>query len=394
MSSVRSVSYIETIKNEKTIQVLKFNINQIKENSNIVAVGKAKVGKTTLFANILEEMYSKMTEYPPTIIFCGSQSDMDIYEFTFNKLNLRFAYIVTTDIYRIEKEINDFDKNFPKQNWTIVLDSIPITKELLKLSRITEAFKGNDLLMYTMQYPLGIDPWYRTNYDYVFLFTDCNNGNKKKMYENYAGFYNNYSTFERIFHKITEYKGECLVLNNYGREYWYSTKLIEKSETNEWVNEPMCYATQKNNLELVKLLLKQNPDLSYQNGNHLNYASLYSSLEIVELLLKNKAKLGEFTLINACINGNAKMIDLILKNANEEYLNKYRIIRTIEECIRTTKGKSSIELLEVLKNNGVKFDIDTGLGETPVEIALKSGKIDVVNYLVRNGAKIPDSIKS
>ena len=58
------------------------------------------------------------------------------------------------------------------------------------------------------------------------------------------------------------------------------------------------------------------------------------------------------------------------------------------------KNKSSIELLEVLKNNGVKFDIDTGLGETPVEIALKSGKIDVVNYLVRNGAKIPDSIKS
>ena len=51
------------------------------------------------------------------------------------------------------------------------------------------------LFLITMQYPLGIPPNLRSNIDYVFILRDNTVGNRKRIYENYAGMFPNFDIF-------------------------------------------------------------------------------------------------------------------------------------------------------------------------------------------------------
>lgn len=64
-----------------------------------------------------------------------------------------------------------------------------------------------------MQYPLGIPPNLRTNIDYTFIFRENLVGNRKRIYENYAGMFPNYDAFAQVMDQCTE-NFECLVINN------------------------------------------------------------------------------------------------------------------------------------------------------------------------------------
>lgn len=72
-------------------------------------------------------------------------------------------------------------------------------------------------LMYilTMQYPLGIGPDLRLNFDYVFLLADDNFMNTKKLYEQYAGMFPDVNTFRQVFNQLTKDYG-CMVIANRG----------------------------------------------------------------------------------------------------------------------------------------------------------------------------------
>jgi hypothetical protein len=67
----------------------------------------------------------------------------------------------------------------------------------------------------TMQYPLGISPELRTNFDYIFLLADDTYSNIKRMYEHYAGMFPTLDSFRQIFTQLTTDYG-CMVINNRG----------------------------------------------------------------------------------------------------------------------------------------------------------------------------------
>jgi hypothetical protein len=69
------------------------------------------------------------------------------------------------------------------------------------------------MLVITMQYPLGVPPNLRTNIDYVFILREPYLSNKKRIYENYAGMFPTFASFEQVMDQCTS-DFECLVVDN------------------------------------------------------------------------------------------------------------------------------------------------------------------------------------
>ena len=67
--------------------------------------------------------------------------------------------------------------------------------------------------MITMQYPLGITPNLRTNVDFVFILRENILGNRKRIYENYAGMFPTFEMFCQFMDQCTE-NYECIVICN------------------------------------------------------------------------------------------------------------------------------------------------------------------------------------
>ena len=64
-----------------------------------------------------------------------------------------------------------------------------------------------------MQYPLGVTPNLRTNVDFIFILRETMIGNRKRIYENYAGMFPTFEMFCQFMDQCTE-NYECLVICN------------------------------------------------------------------------------------------------------------------------------------------------------------------------------------
>ena len=64
-----------------------------------------------------------------------------------------------------------------------------------------------------MQYPLGIPPDLRTQIDYTFIFRNNLIGNRKRIYENYAGLFPTFDVFCQVMDQCTDDFG-CIVIDN------------------------------------------------------------------------------------------------------------------------------------------------------------------------------------
>jgi hypothetical protein len=69
----------------------------------------------------------------------------------------------------------------------------------------------------TMQYPLGIKPELRSNFDYVFLLAEDYISNMKKLYDHYAGMFPDFNSFREVFRQLTSDFGAMVIKNRGAR---------------------------------------------------------------------------------------------------------------------------------------------------------------------------------
>lgn len=69
----------------------------------------------------------------------------------------------------------------------------------------------------TMQYPLGITPELRSNFDYIFLLAEDFQSNIKRMYDHYAGMFPTFNDFRQVFSKLTSDFGSMVIVNRGAR---------------------------------------------------------------------------------------------------------------------------------------------------------------------------------
>jgi L-ascorbate metabolism protein UlaG (beta-lactamase superfamily) len=155
----------------------------------------------------------------------------------------------------------------------------------------------------------------------------------------------------------------------------------------------LIYAIEKNNKEMIELLLKKNAKLPEEKelmDQVLNSAVLYGFQDIAEKLVKNGASLssidknGRSMLHNAVIGNNLKWIDLLIaKHLNINQLDSFR--RT---PLHYSVEQGQLDITKLLVQNGAEINSIDCTNRTPLAIAQGLGYIQIATFLESKGGVI------
>jgi hypothetical protein len=214
-------------------QLRKFDINMIKDRCDIdsrkspmmVIIGKKDTGKSFLVRDIL---FNTQSCYPVGTVISGTEVANEFFQhmvpskFIHDKYKPEIVMNVIKRQMNIKQKRNQ-DKNNRGGNSSIdpraflILDDCLYDKAWINEESTRYVFMNGrhvDLTtMITMQYPLGITPNLRTNVDFVFILRENILGNRRRIYENYAGMFPTFEMFCQFMDQCTE-NYECLVICN------------------------------------------------------------------------------------------------------------------------------------------------------------------------------------
>ena len=196
------------------------------KGSTSLIIGKRALGKTTLakhLAHQLAQEETKVLAFSPV----GSASDYALNAHT--KFYERYDSELLGDLIKQQKTADNESvvlmddafysaKTYSDDNFVHVL----MNRHHLKIH-----------LVMTQQYAVGLSPQTRCNIDYVFLFRETNESNRRKLYNIYGGMFPTYELFTNQLNKATQKYG-CMVIDNnptsdklVDQVFWYRVPLTE-----------------------------------------------------------------------------------------------------------------------------------------------------------------------
>jgi hypothetical protein len=212
----------------------KFDMNMIKDRCEIdsrkspmmVIIGKKDTGKSFLVRDIL---YQTQNYFPVGTVISATEIANEFFQNMVPSKLIHDKYkpeIVQNVIRRqagIKQKRNDDKKakggssNIDPRAFLILDDCLYDAKSWINEESTRFVFMNGrhiDLMtIITMQYPLGITPNLRTNVDFVFILRENILGNRRRIYENYAGMFPTFEMFCDFMDQCTE-NYECLVICN------------------------------------------------------------------------------------------------------------------------------------------------------------------------------------
>jgi len=212
-------------------QLKKFDINMIKDRCEIdsrkspmiVVIGKKDTGKSFLVRDIL---YEAQSSFPVGTVISGTEVANEFFQHMIPSKFIHDKY--TPEIVQnvIKRQMNVKQTRNRSKSGTgsgldprafLILDDCLYDASWIKEESTRYVFMNGrhiDLMtIITMQYPLGITPNLRTNVDFVFILRENILGNRRRIYENYAGMFPTFDMFCTFMDQCTE-NFECLVICN------------------------------------------------------------------------------------------------------------------------------------------------------------------------------------
>ena len=212
----------------------KFDMNMIKDRCEMdsrkspmmVIIGKKDTGKSFLVRDIL---FQTQQYFPVGTVISATEIANEFFQNMVPSKLIHDKYkpeIVQNVIRRqagIKQRRNDDKKakggssNIDPRAFLILDDCLYDAKSWINEESTRFVFMNGrhiDLMtIITMQYPLGITPNLRTNVDFVFVLRENILGNRRRIYENYAGMFPTFEMFCDFMDQCTE-NYECLVICN------------------------------------------------------------------------------------------------------------------------------------------------------------------------------------
>ena len=233
-------------KNINKLPIQEFDMADFVENPSIIMVAKRGSGKSWVVRAVLEHFknvpvgviisptdknsafYGKF--FPDTYIFYEYKSEL--IERIANRQNL---------IIEKSKEKLKKGKKIDTRTFIVMDDCLASKGAWAKDVPIQDIlFNGrHSHIMYilTMQFPLGITPELRANFDYIFLLADDTISNLKRIYEHYAGMFPSFDSFKQIFEQLTENHSSMVIVNRGTRSsfldkiFWYKAPDLSNKQT-------------------------------------------------------------------------------------------------------------------------------------------------------------------
>ncbi|AYV78256.1 MAG: packaging ATPase [Edafosvirus sp.] len=225
-----------------TLPIQDFKLESMCRNPSIVMIAKRGCGKSWVCRAILKHFY----DFPVGVIIAPTDKMSCFYGNFFPDLFIHYKYeskIIERLLYRQEmmidkkKEKKKIKRKVDPRAFIVMDDCLSKKGTWMKDQPILELlFNGRHYeLMYilTMQYPLGISPELRGNFDYIFLLAEDFHSNLKRIYDHYAGMFPTFDSFRQVFAQLTEDFGCMVVVNRGARKnflekvFWYKAPDIE-----------------------------------------------------------------------------------------------------------------------------------------------------------------------
>lgn len=222
------------------LHLKKFDISSIKDDKVVVLIGKRETGKSFLVKDLL--YYHR--DIPIGTVISATESANGFYGDIVPSIFIHDEYtppVIDNVIKRqkllkkrINKETETYGQSRIDPRSFLILDDCLYDSCWSKDKNIKLLFMNgrhyNMFFIITMQYPLGVPPSLRTNIDYVFVLRENLIGNRKRIYENYAGMFPTFECFCSVMDQCTE-NFECLVINNNAKSnriedqvFWYKAE--------------------------------------------------------------------------------------------------------------------------------------------------------------------------
>jgi len=203
----------------------------------VVLIGKRDTGKSFLVRDLL--YYHQ--DIPIGTVISGTEEGNGFYGKLVPKLFIHNEYntaIIENILKRqrqvlkeMKREQEQFNRSTIDPRAFVILDDCLFDNTWAKDKMMRLLFMNGRhwkiMLVITMQFPLGIPPLLRTNIDYVFILRENIIGNRKRIYEHYAGMFPTFEAFCQVMDQCTE-NYECLVVNNNSKSnklqeqvFWY-----------------------------------------------------------------------------------------------------------------------------------------------------------------------------
>jgi hypothetical protein len=196
------------------ITITKFKIEETLDNAHYALIGMRGSGKSYIIRNIIDNLW-KNKRIDSCIVFSPSDRMSSFYSDFVNEDNIYFECKP-----KIIQKILDKQKELGKErkNICVVLDDCLSSKGEWVNNATYADFLFNArnygiTYFLAMQFPLGIKPDLRSNFDYVLALNDATVSNQKRIHEHYAGFIPDFDTFRQTFEQVTS-NYNCMCIHN------------------------------------------------------------------------------------------------------------------------------------------------------------------------------------
>ena len=221
----------------KELPIKNFKLQTMVSDPSIVMIAKRGSGKSWVTRSILK--YLNKLRVPGGLIIAPTDKMNTFYGNFFPNLYIHYEYrseILEGLLYRQELIIAK-SKNKKKRNkkvdprcFLVMDDCLSSKTTWIKDKPILDMFYNGRhfkvTFILTMQFPLGIGPELRSNFDYVFLLADDFISNQKRLYDHYAGMFPDFATFRDVFMQMTLNYG-CMVIVNRGNRQGFLDKIFK-----------------------------------------------------------------------------------------------------------------------------------------------------------------------
>ena len=225
------------------LELKKFDPSTIQSDSVVDFIGKRNTGKSYCMKDILS--YHK--ELPVGIVVSPTETANNYFEKFIPNMLIYDEYEPTIIKKFLERQINinkqkgeqlkKYGSSDIDSRAFLILDDCLYDKTWPTDKNIRSIFINGRhykiFFLITMQYCLGLPPILRANIDYVFIFKNNLIKEREKIYNHYAGIFNDFSTFCTVMDNCTD-NYECLVIDNKVQSNkledqvkWYKAKEVD-----------------------------------------------------------------------------------------------------------------------------------------------------------------------
>ena len=205
----------------------------------MVIIGKKDTGKSFLVRDIL---FNCQQSLPVGTVISGTEVANEFFQHMVPSKFIHDKYSPQIVMNVIKRQMNvkqarNKDKNARGGQSSIdpraflILDDCLYDSTWIKEESTRYVFMNGrhiDMMtIITMQYPLGITPNLRTNVDFVFILRENILGNRRRIYENYAGMFPTFEMFCDFMDQCTENYEGLVICNNVSSNkledqvFWY-----------------------------------------------------------------------------------------------------------------------------------------------------------------------------